>query len=380
MDPFRPIPTPPSYYWRTIRDRGVPLLVFAGVIIAVALLWKRAADSTGFVGHAEVIQVSINSPDAGMLTNLFVSEFQELKAGDAVAEIITTDPRLAPARLAVMRHKMHLLELETEPVLNRQRAMLDYERMTVDCARIRAELAMAKVNLESAKSELERNEKLHKEGLLSAESYDRYKDQKQRLEAEVKEKSDIVATTEKAISRLNYRTNASVSGEENDRIQQALQVQEERVRLFGEKMKPIQLQAPIDGVVTFVHRRAGEEILPGEPIVTITSQKAQRIVGYLPQGFNQVPKAGMTVKVMTRNTKRRTALAKVLAVAPHYQSLTNSLVPPLLVRPTVVPQLGRMISISLPSELGLLPGEPVDLKLMVEQPTSGTLPGSPQTR
>jgi hypothetical protein len=69
MDPLPPIPTPPSYYWRTIRDRGVPLLVFAGVIIAVALLWKRAADSTGFVGHAEVIQVSINSPDAGMLTS-----------------------------------------------------------------------------------------------------------------------------------------------------------------------------------------------------------------------------------------------------------------------------------------------------------------------
>jgi len=373
MESLPPIPTPPSHYWRVLQHRAAPWLVFAAAVFGVTVLWERVGESNHFVGHAEITQVSVNCSDAGLLTNLLVAEFQEVRAGDLVAEVTTTDPRTAHTRLSVMRSKMHLLELEIEPILNRQRFALEHERLNVDCARIKAELATAQVNLERAKNDFQRAEKLHKDGLYSDELFDWYKDIKEALEAEVDQKSNTVSTTEKSLERLNYLADAFTSGGENDPIRQALEVEEERVRLFQEKMKPIQLVSPIDGVVTFLHRRAGEEILPGEPILTITSQQAQRIVGYVPQGFSIPPKVGTPVKITTRGYKRKTATARITAVAPHYHSLTNALVTPLMVRPTLVPPMGRTISISLPAELELLPGEPVDLKIL-QPPMPGSLP------
>jgi multidrug resistance efflux pump len=353
--------------------------VFALVIIGVTVLWRRTADSGDFIGHAEVVQVSVNCSDAGMLTNLLVTEFQEVAAGDPVAEVNTTDPRTAHTRLAVMRSKMHLLELEIEPILTRQRAALEYERLAVECARIRADLAIAKVNLENARTNFNRHEELRKKDILSGELYDLARNAKEALETEVEQKSNIVVATDKALERLNWMADSFTPSGENDPIRQAIQVEEERVRLFHEKMKPIQLSAPIDGVVTFIHRRAGEEILPGEAIVTITSQRAQRIVGYLPQGFSLSPKPGMLVKISTRGMKRKTALAKIQAISPHYQSLTNALVPPLMVRPSLVPPVGRTVSVSLPAELGLLPGEPVDLTI-VDRMGAKILPSETDSR
>lgn len=56
-------------------------------------------------------------------------------------------------------------------------------------------------------------------------------------------------------------------------------------------------------MVTFIHRGAGEEMLPGEPVVTVTSQQAQRAIGHLPQGFGPAPPLAATVKVKTRIRK-----------------------------------------------------------------------------
>jgi hypothetical protein len=86
-------------------------------------------------------------------------------------------------------------------------------------------------------------------------------------------------------------------------------------------------------------------------------------VGYLPQNFPVAPQVGMAVEVRTRAAKRMKGCATVLGVGPNLESITNSLVIPLSVRPVVMP-MGRKVSISLPEGLELLPGEPVDLVLL----------------
>jgi hypothetical protein len=74
----------------------------------------------------------------------------------------------------------------------------------------------------------------------------------------------------------------------------------------------------------------------------------------------------MNVEVRTRTSKRETALGKVTGIGPSWETVTNVFVQPVMVRPTVVHPLGRPISISLPAELKLLPGAPVDLRLCPE--------------
>jgi multidrug resistance efflux pump len=351
--------------WRGFFQISIFLLICVGVIVA----WSKLMRPTIFFGQVEIIQSGVNSPDAGLLTNLWVAPFQEVKAGDLVAEIVTTDPRTANNRLEVLRDRMRLTELEMAPTLRRESSAIGYAGLIFACDKLKADLATARVNLSQASNQFERVSKLFQSEpgkVVSDAVYEKAKADFEALGADVEEKNRIVIATQKTLERLAYMANEPAPGGNNDPLKQALLVEEEKIKIFEQKMKPLQLLAPIAGVVTVVHHQAGEQIPPGQPIVLITSKESGRIVGFLPPGFPITPRLGMKVEVRTRGPKRVTATAKVTGIGPHLESVTNSLVQPVLVRPSVVQPLGRPISISLPPELKLLPGAPVDLRLCPE--------------
>lgn len=344
-------------------------------MLAIALIWKRMARPMGFVGMVETIQTIITSPDAGLLTNIAIVPLQEVVVGDVIAEIMTTDPRTVNSRLSVLRGRMQLMEMELDPVLNRQRSALDYERLVVDCAKIKDDLATARALLEGAKSKLKRETDLLAQDITSKAAYEQALTEKNALEATVAEKEKIVALTEKSLERLSYMADTFVPGGENDPLRAALVVEEEKMKLFQAKLKPLELHAPFDGVITMLHRRPGEQVLPGDPIATLTSRKAERIVGYLPQTFPINPKVGMKVEVATRSPLsffKNRSVCTITGVSPHLENITNVLARP--VNPGVsadarVPVLGRVVSVSLPADLNLLPGQPLDIRLLpAEEP------------
>jgi multidrug resistance efflux pump len=375
MNALPPIPTPLRQRLRPIRQQWVPVLTLLLIIIVVASIWRRMAHQTSFVGMVETIQTIVTSPDAGTLTNIAINPLQEVVAGDIVAEVLTTDPRTVTSRLSVLRGRMQLMEMELDPILNRQRNALDYERLMVDCAKIKDDLATSKAMLEGARSKFKLESDLMAQGISSKETYEDALAQKNALEATVSEKEKIVAITAKSLERLAYMADSFVPGGENDPLRAALGVEEEKMRLFQAKMKPLELKAPIDGIVTLLHKRPGEQVLPGDPIITITSRKAERIVGYLPQAFPINPKVGMKVEVATRSPLspwRTRSLATITGVSPHLENITNVLVRPItpgLSMDQQLPVLGRVVSVSLPSDLKLLPGQPLDITLLpAEEP------------
>ena len=370
MKVLPPIRTPLRQRLKPIRQRWLPAVVLVLVILAIAFVWRRVARPTSFVGIVETVYTTVTTPDAGVLTNISINPLQEVLAGDVVAEVVTTDPRTVSTRLAVLRGRMQLTEMELDPVLSRQRNALDYERLMVDCAKIKDDLATAKAMLEGARSKFKLEEGLKAQGISSKETYEDAMAQKNALEASVAEKEKIVALTEKSLERLSYMADSFVPGGENDPLRAALGVEEEKMKLFQAKMRPLELQSPIDGIVTLLHKRPGEQVLPGDPIVTITARKPERILGYLPQAFPINPTVGMKVEVTTRSPLsfwRIRSVATITGVSPHLETITN-----LLVRPIVpglsmdqqLPVLGRVISISLPTDLKLLPGQPLDITLL----------------
>jgi len=367
IDPLPPVPTPFRSYWRRWHEKVAHVLVFLALCLGIAMVWRHLGNSRSFVGQVETIQTIVSSRDSGFITNLWVEPLQEIKIGDLVADVITTDPRTVNNRLEVMRDRMRLMSLEMEPVLSRQRTALAYEQLSVDCDRIRSEADVARVKLEQAANQLERDQLLFEQGALSAALLDFSRRTMQAYEAELLGKSNLVERTEKSLERLKSVADAYVPGGENDPIRQAIELEEDKTRVFEAKLLPLRLQSPTNGIVTEVHRHAGEQIIAGEPIATITSTQALRIVGYLPQNFPIAPQVGMTVEVSTRSLIRRKACAKVIGVSPHLESITNSLVAPLAARPVLIAPMGRKISINLPADLALLPGEPVNL-LLLETP------------
>ena len=96
MDPLAPIPSPISHRFRYWRHRVVHGTAFILVCCAIGFAWAKLTRPSTFFGQVEVIQAGVASPDAGLLTNLWVVPFQEVRAGDLVAEVTTTDPRKGP--------------------------------------------------------------------------------------------------------------------------------------------------------------------------------------------------------------------------------------------------------------------------------------------
>jgi multidrug resistance efflux pump len=369
MNALPRIPTPLKQRLRPIRQQWLPVFTLLFVIAAISVLWRQMSRPTSFIGMVETVQTVVTSPDAGVLTNLAIMPLQEVRAGDVVAELLTTDPRTVNSRLSVLRGRMQLMEMELDPILNRQRSALDYERLVVDCAKIKADLASAKALLDGARSKFKRESELLVQGIASKETYEQALTEKMALEATVAAKEEIVALTDKSLQRLAYMADTFVPGGENDPLKAALGVEEEKMRLFQAKLKPMELQSPIDGIVTILHKRPGEQVLPGEVVATITSRKADRIVGYLPQAFPINPSVGMKVEVSTRtpfSMRRSRSIATIIGVSPHLESITNVVVRPY--NPNLdIPVLARVVSVSLPLDLNLLPGQPLDITLL---PTS----------
>lgn len=375
MEPLPVIPTPTANRVRLLLQQGLPVVFLLVVASIAAYLWRLTVRPTSFVGQVEVIQVAVNSRDAGLLTNLWVTPLQEVKAGDLIAEVITTDPRTVNNRLEVMRDQMRLTQLEMTPVLLRQRSALDYEALSIDCARMRTELATARVNLIQTSNEFRRINDLfqRKDRLVSDSDFDVAKANFEALQVEVQEKTRVVATTEKTLERLAFLAEAYVPGGENDPIKQALRMEEDAIRVFEQKMKPLHLVAPIDGIVTVINRRAGEQVLAGEPLVMVTSRRSDRIVAYVPRTSPVNPQVGMRVEVSTRKLKRETCEAQIIGVGPHWEGVNNPMIlPPMAAQPVFIPAIGRPISVSLPVGLDLLPGELVDLHVLADDCVKGS--------
>ncbi len=121
------------------------------------------------------------------------------------------------------------------------------------------------------------------------------------------------------------------------------------------------LAAPMAGSVTTLHRHSGENVMAGDPIVTLAGPKPGRIIAYLPQPLRQHPMPGGRVEIRTRSFPPVVLQGKIIAVGTRMESIPGCLRPS---GTSAAPELGLPIVVSRPCQLGVVPGEIVDLWLM----------------
>lgn len=107
-----PIPTPMKEQWRNMRFVVMQATAFVVICCGAAVAWNQMARPLAFAGQVEVIQASVTSPETGVLTNVVISSFQMVKAGDPLAELIcwgehrpvspaSTPPRRIPLKAPI---------------------------------------------------------------------------------------------------------------------------------------------------------------------------------------------------------------------------------------------------------------------------------------
>jgi len=364
MNPLPVIPTPSAHRWREFRIRALPFLVFVGVLVLLAMMWRRYVTPPSLVGQVEPITAYVTSPRPGTVAQLNLTRMQQVRAGDAVGQIITTDPKILASSLAVIQSEIQLLRVNLQPVMEQQRYAINYDRIRLDWLAQRVDLATARVKLQLAENDLRRTAELFRDKIVSEKVYDQMKTARDKFQAEVDERGKLVAELEQNVQNLGLREDPAERNQKppspQDVLRASIEVQENKLRLTEAELSPLTLRAPMDGLVRVINHRSGEAINVGEPIVTLSALSSDRIVGYLRQPITIELAVGMSVEVRARSLNRAIGHGTIVQVGTQWEPIDPVLLPQTSSR---TPVLGLPVLVSLPPELRLLPGEIVDLAI-----------------
>jgi multidrug resistance efflux pump len=367
MSELNPIPVPTAQRWREFRIRLMPVLVFGTTLALATVIWKQQMPTTVLLGEVEPITANISSPKSGVLANLNLTRLQQVKAGDKIAQVITTDPRVLQSSLAVILAEIQLIRVNLEPMLGEQRYALSYDRLRLDWMEQRVELAAVRTRLQLAESEFNRVQGLYKDRVVSEAIFEEARITKDQLENEVQERSRFIEEQEKNLTALQLRAGNNLSATNlasaQNVMQASINVQEQKLRLTEAELSPVVLSATVDGVVSAILRRSGEAVVAGEPILTISTGTSDRIIAYVRQPLVIEPKVGMSVEVCARSLKRPIAAAQILQIGTQMEPIKPYLSP---FSNGQAIEMGLPILVNVPASLKLLPGEIVDLRLKPE--------------
>jgi multidrug resistance efflux pump len=362
MKRLDPIPSSPGHRLRQVRERILPFAGFVVVLVVVAALWRYYVAAPAIVGEVESDRVDVISTVPGMLSELGVDRFSRVTKGQVVGRVSALDPQQMKASLAAV--EMDLKVLKARMDLDRTRNVQSLAGLRNDLEVERLSLAAGEIQLVQANSEYERTKKLVDEKVVALGSGMGRNDfgmevaarDRDRLLAEVASYKKTVRDLEIAVQRLESSGAAQIC-EEDPLIEQAIAAQKARLLLFE---GPVDLYAPIDGVISAISQREGARVMAGSPILTIIPARSERIVGYVRQPLHVIPKEGDRVHIRTRSSTRQSAYGQVLSVGSGLQQVSS----PMRVRGYDNSQeRGLPFLVSLPPELKVFPGELVDLSI-----------------
>ncbi len=349
-----PIPTPPAQLWRQLRLQYLPVVVFVVGVAAAAVIWTRWVAPPTLVAEAEAVRTEVRSSQAGLLTGLSVDLLEPVTAGQTIGRVVVNDPKILEASLAVIRAEIEVLRNSTG---------LTIEQLRLDWLNKRVQLAALQGQLQQAEATLARTVILHRNSLVTDQEFEQAKNAKEAVEAQLRAQTELMGRMEPEIRQGNAPdTRAIPIAAEGLRV--AIRQKEEQLRLIEAQLAPIPLLAPIDGVVTLVYRRSGENVSTAEPILQISATRSQRIIGFIRQPVTVDLKPGMRVEVRTRTFLRQSATATIAQVGRQLEPISPSLLAALRLPVSTIPtEFGLRVHVSPPAELALRPGEQVDIIL-----------------
>jgi multidrug resistance efflux pump len=359
MDPLPPIPVPPALRWREFRIRFLPVLFFLAALGGVWFIWQNNISAPTLVGAVETRTAQIVCPYPGKISELNISRFQTVRKGEPLAVIVPNDPRSA---LDVIQSELGIINARFGTPIDEQRGRISYEQLRESWLQQKVDLATARVNLQLARDEMDRYAKLFEQKLVSVSTNEIAQKTEEALEAEVFERSNLVVIVQSKMEELALSDPQHSS--EDKTLAKALDVEEEKLKIATASTESVTLTAPIDGMVNDVYRQAGENVMDGDLILTISAVEPEHIISYLREPIPFEPKAGLTMEVRTRSLHVKTGMARIEHVGSEFESITNSL---RVVRPGVPVDLGLPVEISMPPGLEVRPGEIVDLTLLSQK-------------
>lgn len=368
-----PIPTPTRVAFREFRIGFVPYVMFAAVLGLTAIVWRGYVGPSVLVGEAESVKAIVGSTTSGRILRLQVGALQKVTAGQTIAQVSPVEPRVLDAQIALSKARIDLIRAGISSDVRKENLRVNLEKLRLDMMSKRVELVEARAKQTYAELELARVERLFAGAattpggttlpVFSKADLDVARRDVSAYGSMVQELTRLVSEIESSIREMSSNE-VKVDGELPMSVRSAINVEERTLDLLEAQIAPQDLVAPFDGVVSVIHRQAGEIILAGEAILTVSKDKAARVVAFVRQPLNLDPQVGMKVHVRSRSGRHASAVGEVVSVGAQLEPVFPTLLPKNSggANSGGVPvEMGLPLLVSLPAELGIRPGELVDL-------------------
>ena len=238
-------------------------LSLAGALAAAGCTEKPPADRVRASGRVEATEVQVSAQVGGRLLELHAAEGDRVTAGQTIAQLDTTDIRLALQRAQAERAQadaqLRLLQAGARPEEIRQAA--------AQARAAEAEVAGAKDDLASAEADLARFEALLQANSGSQKQRDDAATRRDAARARMRSGEERAQAAREALARLERGARV----QEIEAARARVAVTDAQIATLQQNIADATVAAPIAGLVTQTLADAGEILAPRTPIVTIVN-------------------------------------------------------------------------------------------------------------
>jgi len=370
MPDLRPIPIPWRQRWREFRVAYLPLVTFLALLLAIGILWGRYVHPSSILGEVESVRLPIVTAVPGTLQSLHVSLLQPVTNGQLLAVVSVTDPQSLQAQLQAIEADLRLLQARM--VQDRARETDSRRQLRVDLMNERLNLSLAQIRLRQAEGEFDRAQQLFEKELIPRGlnlagqgddgrfnfGFDVAVRDRDALRTEVKERLPLVAELEASLAAAKLGTNPPNGADLADAaVENAIRAQQ---LVLEQTLKPIRLVATMDGFVSGLSNRAGDKLVAGTALLTLSANSSDRVIAWIRPPVTTRPKVGDRVMVRRLNVGHGSTTGTVIEVGSQFEPLSAALQPPGGNTARLDVGLPILVRLSEPGEF--IPGEPVQLE------------------
>ena len=366
----------------------VPVLVWLAALAGVVQLFNLQAGRFEVLGIAQGRMRQVQATVTGRLVNVNVELFEEVQAGQvlAILNTLTETEHLQPeieAEKAVYEAEIQRLDADLNSAhdlfalqsARRQTELSDrYLQLSAEVQKAHRDVLELKavqepdrimlVELElKVKSFMAQN--LIEQDDVAVYNYKMLQLQCDTLAKKIDENDKLLAKLKQDQLKAEEQREAFAKQQSPDAsldrmlepIRRAKVVQQKRIAELLVKREPVVLRAPFAGLVSEIVHRAGEVILPGDAVLTISENKPREIAAWVSESQANVIQKDMRVKLVKNSEPPQIANSQVVYLGPNVE-----LVPQRLWDSPDIPKWGRRMLIGVHPDLKLLPGEIVGIR------------------
>jgi HlyD family secretion protein len=259
------------------------LLIIPIIMIAVFTLKMRGTQVTQpddgylFSGTAEVTQVRLAFKTSGRIKDLYFDEGDTIQAGQTVAELDSTDEKIAVA--AAYANLDYSNAQLSEVLAGSRKQEIKNAGAALDMAA--ANVKKAEAELQLTKSDHERFSAMYKEDTASMRSYEQYKT---AYEKALSAKQEADAAYVRAKETLSMVVEGARS-EAIDKAKAQVAISEHMIIQAKQRLEYTSLATPISGTVLTRSAEPGEFVQAGAVILTAGDLNDMWIRGYVSQPY-----------------------------------------------------------------------------------------------